>query len=87
MSEKVSTFARSVMKLRYAHSSAVPMIDGLEKSERYAVLVIGWLTLGEALIIACFLPCPSTQLTMQKKREKCRKESLLMALSFRHFDD
>lgn len=43
--EKVSTFARSVMKLaRYAHRSAVPMIDGLEKSqksERRAVLVIG----------------------------------------------
>lgn len=35
MSEKVSTFARSVMKLaRYAHSSAVPMIDGLEKSQK-----------------------------------------------------
>lgn len=87
MSEKVSTFARSVMKLaRYAHSSTVPMIDGLEKSQKSeASLPVGWHFSG-ALIIA--FAAAVRLLRTRRIPRRARKiyeemrESLSMALSF-----
>lgn len=92
MSEKVSTFARSVMKLaRYAHSSLRSQwltVWRNRRDTRDSRYRPSW-HLARHLIIASFVSFHVLRRNWRRKKKgrKCRKESLLMALSFYHLDD